>query len=64
MILLDKKQFEIIVKKIDALIKLTGLAVTKNMKFRGKVLTLRNVGIQPKEMAELLNTTPSTIRVA
>jgi DNA-directed RNA polymerase specialized sigma24 family protein len=63
--LLEPKQFDILMKKLDHLIALlVGIAI-RNIKIQNEqILLLSSAGFKPSEIAEILGTTSNTIRVA
>lgn len=52
-----------IIRKLDLLVKLTALSVTRGREFRDQVKMLSDIGLGPKEIAELLGKTANTISV-
>jgi DNA-directed RNA polymerase specialized sigma24 family protein len=53
-----------VLKKLDILVKLTAAnIVQQNKNFKEQVRLLSAVGMQPKEIAELLNKTPNNVSV-
>ena len=53
----------IMIDKIDILIKLTAANVIQNKDFKEQVRLLSSVGLQPKEIADILGKTPNNVRV-
>lgn len=51
---MNEKQFEIISKKLDLIVKLIALNLTGEKNFKDKVNFLYSCGFRPKEIAELL----------
>lgn len=58
----DIKYDEILVE-IRHITKILALIATKDQPQKDQILTLSNIGFQPKEIAELLGTTSNTVRV-
>jgi len=52
-----------LLEKIDLLVKLTTLNVVKDKDYKEQVKLLSSVGLKPKEIADLLGTTPNSVRV-
>lgn len=50
-------------EKMDILIKLTAANVIQNKDFKEQVRLLSSVGLQPKEIADILGKTPNNVRV-
>lgn len=51
--------------KLDRIVRLLALsAVSSEQPLKEKAITLSNVGLAPKEIAQLLGTTPNTVSVA
>jgi hypothetical protein len=61
---MDSKQFEIINKKLDALIKVTGMAACRGLSSDDQAWLLYSVGLSSPEIAKLLNSTDIAIRQA
>jgi len=60
---MTKDQFEEILKKIDVLTRLLAISLVSEKKQQDQIIILSKIGIQPKEIAEMLGTTPNTVRV-
>jgi DNA-directed RNA polymerase specialized sigma24 family protein len=52
-----------ILEKLDLLVKLTALNIIKDKDFKEQVKLLSSIGLQPKEIADLLGKTPNNVRV-
>jgi hypothetical protein len=53
-----------ILAKLDMLVRLSALSMVKDIESsKDKILFLNKVGMQPKEIAELLRTTPNHVNV-
>jgi len=52
-----------ILEKLDLLVKLTTLNIVKDKNFKEQLKLLSSVGFKPKEIADLLGTTPNSVRV-
>ena len=50
--------------KLDTLIRLTAIGLFGDKTQREKIELLSSVGLQPKEIADLLDTTANTVNVA
>lgn len=60
---MNDKQFTEILNKLDLLIQLLALNLVSEKKQQNQIMLLSKVGMQPKEIAKLLDTTPNTVRV-
>ncbi len=59
------KTFEhLVLAKLDHLLRVLTVGVTKGMKQNEQIALLDRVGFQPKEIADLLGTTSNTVSVA
>jgi len=54
---------QLVIEKLNMLIKLTAANVIKDKEFKEQVRLLSSVGLQPKEIADILDKTPNHIRV-
>lgn len=61
---MNKNFEEEILKELRRISKLLSLTVTKDLIQKGKIELLAGAGLQPKEIADLIGTTPNTVRVA
>jgi len=52
-----------LLEKINILVKLTTLNIIKDKNYKEQVKLLSSVGLKPKEIADLLGTTPNSVRV-
>lgn len=59
---MSKPQFDILVEKLDILIKLTAINVLKDKNKTEQVEFLTNLGFQPKEIALIVGTTRGTVK--
>jgi NADH:ubiquinone oxidoreductase subunit F (NADH-binding) len=53
-----------VLEELRKITKLLVVLVTEDMKQKDQIRNLDRVGFQPKEIAELIDTTPNTVRVA
>jgi len=60
---MNDKKFTEILNKLDLLIQLLALNLVSEKKQQSQIMLLSKVGMQPKEIAKLLDTTPNTVRV-
>jgi len=60
---MDTKIFQEISKKLDLLIKLNAVTAVKEHNLTEQVSMLSKVGLQPKDIAEILNKKQNHIRV-
>jgi len=54
---------EDVVVQLRRIARLLTLLLTKDMTQKGKIELLSSAGLQPKEIAELIGTTPNTVSV-
>jgi DNA-binding CsgD family transcriptional regulator len=54
---------ELILEKIDQILRILAAAATTGMKQREQIALLNRAGLQPKNIAELLGTSSNTVRV-
>jgi DNA-directed RNA polymerase specialized sigma24 family protein len=54
---------ELILGKIDQILRILAVIATKDMKQREQIALLNRAGLQPKNIAELLGTSSNTVRV-
>jgi len=52
-----------LLEKIDVLVRLSALNIIKDKEYTEQVKLLSSVGLQPKEIADLLGKTPNSVRV-
>ena len=52
-----------LLEKIDVLLRLSALNIIKDKEYTEQVELLSSVGLQPKEIADLLGKTPNSVRV-
>jgi len=52
-----------LLEKIDVLVRLSALNIIKDKEYTEQVELLSSVGLQPKEIADLLGKTPNSVRV-
>ena len=60
---MTEKQFQEFIKKFDRHTRLVAIALLADKKQQDQITLLSQAGLQPKEIAELLGTTPNTVRV-
>jgi len=53
-----------VISRLDTVIRLLCLVATQNKRQLEKVEILSSAGLQPKAIADLIGTTPNTVRVA
>jgi DNA-binding CsgD family transcriptional regulator len=54
---------ELILQKIDQILRILAAAATAGMKQREQIALLNRAGLQPKDIADLLGTSSNTVRV-
>lgn len=60
---MDEKMLGQLMDKLDTIIKLMILLKSEGKSMTEQVKILSAAGLQPKEIAEILGTTPNTVRV-
>ena len=60
---MGQSELQEISEKIDAVVRLLAVSVTAGKKRTEKLVLLSQAGFQPKKIAELLGTTPNSVRV-
>lgn len=60
---MTEKQFEEFSKKLNILTRLTALSLVAGKKQQEQFMLLSRAGFQPREIAEIVSTTPNTVRV-
>ena len=60
---MNDKQFELINDKLDKLVKLFGIQVLDGKDVTEQIRMLSNVGLQPKEIAEITGKTSNQVSV-
>ncbi|MFH1399444.1 MAG: hypothetical protein ABIG95_05020 [Candidatus Woesearchaeota archaeon] len=60
---MDVELLKDISNKLDMLVKLTAFQIVKDQSLKDQVVFLSGIGIQPKEIANILNKSPNHIYV-
>lgn len=60
---LDSRTGEAILTELRKITRILNLIATKDMPQKEKILSLSAVGLQPKEIAEIIGTTANTVSV-
>ncbi len=60
---MSEESLEVISKKLDTIIRLVALDVTRGREEKEKVALLSQANFAPKEIAEILGKTPNSVRV-
>jgi len=60
---MNESKEEGILQELQRISKLLALTVTRELKQREKIELLSSIGFQPKEIANLIGTTPGTVSV-
>ena len=55
---------EVVVTKLDRILRVLAISVTNGLKQTEQIALLNRAGIPPKDIADLLGTTPNTVSVA
>lgn len=61
---MDKPEFQTLLEKLDIIIRLLVFSLIEGKRQKEQLLLLSKAGFQPKRIAEMLGTTPNTVRVA
>ncbi len=61
--MMDKKDVQLLHQQFAILIRLHSLSLIQGRAQREQIALLSVAGLQPKDIASLLNTTPNTVRV-
>lgn len=61
---MEEKHFRELLEKLDKIIKLLAAQTVGNKKGKDAIAVLSSFGFQPKEIAQLIRTTPHTVSVA
>ncbi len=61
---MNERQFDEILRRFDILTRLTALSLVADKKQQDQIMLLSGAALQPKEIAQMLGTTPNTVRVA
>ena len=59
---MDEKQFQEISSRLDTIIKLLTINSVEGKDPKRMILVLSSLGFQPKQIADILNENPSTVR--
>jgi len=62
-VIVTDDQYEGLSMKLNTLIRLIALSIIADKKRPEQFMLLSNAGLQPKEIAEIVGTTPNTVRV-
>jgi len=54
---------EILVHKLDQILRILAVLATRDMKQREQIALLNKAGLQPKDIATMLGTSSNTVRV-
>ena len=54
---------QLILDRIDKILRILAVSATKGMKQRERIALLNQAGLQPKDIADLLGTSSNTVRV-
>jgi len=60
---LDDRQFEVIVSKLDSVLKILAINATQGKNLKEQVALLNSLGFQPRQIADMLGKTPNHISV-
>jgi len=60
---MDDEQFRILMRRLDSLNRLVAASAVKGLSFREAVQLLNSVGMQPREIAQVLGKTANSVRV-
>lgn len=60
---MTSQEFDDVLSELRKISRLLTLLVTKDLAQKDKIVLLSTAGLQPKEIAELIGTTPNTVSV-
>lgn len=60
---MTSQQFDDVLSELRRIVRLMTLSITKELSQREQIALLSTAGFQPKEIAELIGTTPNTVSV-
>ena len=60
---MNDKQFETIISQLEIITKLIALSITTDGNQKDQIELFGKIGLKPKNIAEILNTTPNTVSV-
>jgi len=61
---MEQKQFEILVQRLDAILKLLALGLPEDLTSQEKIVKLSETGLKGTEIAQILGTSPGYVAVA
>jgi DNA-directed RNA polymerase specialized sigma24 family protein len=59
----DDKQFKEIIERLDKLTRVVAISNTKGLPSTDRMILLYQAGFAPREIADMLNTTPNVVSV-
>jgi DNA-binding CsgD family transcriptional regulator len=60
---MNDRQFKEIIERLDKLTRVVAISNTKGLTSTERIILLSQAGFQPKEIADMLNTTPNVVSV-
>jgi hypothetical protein len=60
---MTERQFNLLIEKIDLLIKINSAGFIQNLNFNEQVQILSNLGLSPKEIGDITGRTPNNVSV-
>lgn len=60
---MSSQQLDDVLSELRRIVRLMTLSITKELSQRERIALLSTAGFQPKEIAELIGTTPNTVSV-
>lgn len=60
---MTSEQLDDVLSELRKIVRLLSILVTKDLSQREQIALLASAGFQPKEIAELIGTTPNTVSV-
>ena len=61
---MNDKQFDEISSKLDTITKLLAMSAVEGKQLKQQISLLHSLGLQPKQIADVLGKTPNHVRVA
>jgi len=60
---MDDKQFKEIIERLDKLTRVVAISNTRGLTSTDRIILLSQAGFPPREIADMLNTTPNVVSV-
>ena len=60
---MDDKQFKEIIERLDKLTRIVAISNTRGLTSTDRIILLDQAGFAPREIADMINTTPNVVSV-